>query len=603
MTNGKHPSLIFIFLLIFAQPSFAADNGKITWQEWRPQIFSDAKKYGKHIILNVEAVWCHWCHVMDQETYSDPKVAAAIAEDFIAIKVDHDANPEIAARYRAWGWPATIFYNSDGAEIVKRAGYIPPQSMTALLAAIVRDPSPEQAASIITVANQHSTLTAAGKAKLITMHNNSYDKKYGSLAIAMKFIDPDSVEYALLEGMNGNKNELARANKTLSAALKLEDPEWYGFYQYSTHGDWDHPHFEKIMRTQTRHIQLYAQAYAATQNQAYKRAAEHTVTYLNRFLKSPNGGFYTSQDADLIQGQKGAEYFALKDQLRLALGIPRVDKHRYTKENANLIAALSRLYSATGDASVKTQAVAIGEWLITNRQRKDGGFNHGSTDDDNHDGNNRDDNKLFLADNISALAAFTKLYEISADRKWLKHAMASADIIREKISTADVLGLPAASIDKGDPLAPYVDLEENIFASRAINTLFHYSGRSADKALADKAMAYISSSEVIASRFTEAGILLADAELNRDPLHLVVVGSKSDANAKALFSAALISYQSYRRIEWWDRSEGELIHHDVEYPPLPKSAAFVCNDQRCSTPIYKANEIQEVIAIIEGAKK
>ena len=430
------------------------------------------------------------------------------------------------------------------------------------------------------------------------MHNNSYDKKYGSLAIAMKFIDPDSVEYALLEGMNGNKNELARANKTLSAALKLEDPEWYGFYQYSTHGDWDHPHFEKIMRTQTRHIQLYAQAYAATQNQAYKRAAEHTVTYLNRFLKSPNGGFYTSQDADLIQGQKGAEYFALKDQQRLALGIPRVDEHRYTKENANLIAALSRLYSATGDASVKTQAVAIGEWLIANRQRKDGGFNHGSIDD-----NNRDDNKLFLADNISALAAFTNLYEISADRKWLKHAMACADIIQEKISTADMVGLPAASIDKGDPLAPYVDLEENIFASRAINTLFHYSGRSADKALADKAMAYISSSEVIASRFTEAGILLADAELNRDPLHLVVVGSKSDVNAKALFSAALTSYQSYRRIEWWDRSEGELIHHDVEYPTLSKSAAFVCNDQRCSTPIYKADEIQEVIAIIEGAKK
>ncbi|MBU0538085.1 MAG: hypothetical protein KKF24_11095, partial [Gammaproteobacteria bacterium] len=132
---------------------------------------------------------------------------------------------------------------------------------------------------------------------------------------------------------------------------------------------------------------------------------------------------------------------------------------------------------------------------------------------------------------------------------------------------------------------------------------FHYSGRAADKTLADKAMAYISSSAVIATRFTEAGILLADAELNRDPLHLVVVGSKSDANAKALFSAALTSYQSYRRIEWWDRSEGELIHHDVEYPTLSKSAAFVCNDQRCSTPIYKADEIQEVIAIIEGAKK
>ncbi|MFT7406197.1 hypothetical protein, partial [Zhongshania sp.] len=218
--------------------------------------------------------------------------------------------------------------------------------------------------------------------------------------------------------------------------------------------------------------------------------------------------------------------------------------------------------------------------------------------------NSRHDAKLFLADNISALAAFIDLYEISADRQWLQYAKASADVIREKIASPDIVGLPAASIGVEDPLAPYVDLEENIQATRALNTLYHYSGRELDKLLAEKAMAYISSSEVIASRFTEAGILLADAELNRDPLHLVVVGSKSDAKAQKLFGAALAtSYQSYRRIEWWDRSEGELINHDVEYPTLAKAAAFVCNDKRCSTPIYKANEIQEVIALIEGTQK
>lgn len=592
-------SLLFILLSSLILPVSAAENSTITWREWNPQVFSEAKDSGKHIILNVEAVWCHWCHVMDQETYSNPQVGAAIGKDFIAIKVDHDAHPEIAARYRAWGWPATIFYNSDGVEIVKRAGYIPPESMTALLNAIVRDPSPENTAGIITVTTQRSALIPADKAKLIAMHQSSYDTKYGSLAIAMKFIDPDSVEYALLQGMNGDKSELARANKTLTAALKLEDPEWYGFYQYSTHGDWDHPHFEKIMRTQTRHIRLYAQAYAATKNPAYKAAAERTVTYLNRFLKAPGGGFYTSQDADLIQGQKSAKYFALKDKQRIALGVPRVDTHLYTKENATLISALTRLYSASGDPETKAQAVSIGDWLLANRQRAAGGFNHGSSDN-----NSRDDAKLFLADNISALAAFTDLYEISGDRQWLQQATASADIIREKIASPDIVGLPAASIDANDPLAPYIDLEENIQASRAINTLFHYSGRELDKALAEKAMAYISSSAVIASRFTEAGILLADAELNRDPLHLVVVGSKSDAKAEKLFSAALAtSYQSYRRIEWWDRSEGELVHHDVEYPQLSKAAAFVCNDKRCSTPIYQADEIQEVIAIIEGTQK
>ena len=598
MPKPKFPCLLFVLFWACGYPAVALENETIAWQDWSPQVFSDAKASGKHIILNVEAVWCHWCHVMDQKTYSDATVATAIAKDFIAMKVDHDAHPEIAARYRAWGWPATIFYNSDGAEIVKRAGYIPPQAMTALLAAIVRDPSPEQAASPSTAPNQHSALSSTDKEKLIAMHQSSYDAKYGGLAIAMKFIDPDSVEYALLQGMSGDKNELARANKTLSAALKLEDPEWYGFYQYSTHGDWDHPHFEKIMRTQTRYIRVYAQAYAATQNKAYKVAAEHTIAYINRFLKAPDGGYYTSQDADLVQGEKSANYFALGDKQRLSKGIPQIDSHRYTKENANFISALSRLYSATGEAKFKDQAVATGQWLLANRQRKDGGFNHGSSDN-----NSRDDSKLFLADNISALAAFTDLYQITADRQWLQHAMACADIIRGKISAVELVGLPAASIAAKDPLAPYIDLEENIMASRALNTLFHYSGRAADKALAENALAYISNSALIATRLTEAGILLADAELNRDPLHLVVVGAKSDMNAAALFRGALAGHQSYRRIEWWDRSEGELIHHDVEYPILPKAAAFVCNDKRCSTPIYQADKIQEVIQLIEGLAK
>ncbi|WP_269618287.1 thioredoxin domain-containing protein [Zhongshania sp. BJYM1] len=590
--------LVLLLFLSVIRPISASENSAIEWRDWSPEVFSEAKKSGKHIILNVEAVWCHWCHVMDQQTYSDPNVAKALAENFIAIKVDHDARPDIAARYRAWGWPATIFFNSNGKEIVKRAGYIPAEGLVKLLAAIVRDPSPESTAKEISLASDNHVLSTANKAKLLKMHQQSYDPDNGSLNIAMKFIDPDSVEYALLTGMNGDTKELARANKTLSKALKLEDPEWFGFYQYSTHGDWEHLHFEKIMRTQTRHIKLYAQAYAATQNSAYITAAENTVTYLNRFMKSPDGGYYTSQDADLIQGQKSASYFALKDKQRLALGIPRIDTHRYTKENATLISALARLYSTTGTAKVRNEAVAIGRWLLEHRLRANGGFNHGDSDD-----NSRNDSKLFLADNISALAAFTDLYEITADRQWLKEAINCADIIRANISSPDIVGLPAASIDASDPLAPYIDLEENIQASRAVNRLFHFSGRDSDKTLADKAMAYISNSEVIATRYTEPGILLADAELNRDPLHLVVVGSKTDAKAAALFRAALESYQSYRRIEWWDRSEGELMNHDVEYPSLTMAAAFVCNDKRCSTPIYKADEIQEVITLIEGTTK
>ena len=96
----------------------------IAWQPHNNASFLQAAKEKKFLILDLEAVWCHWCHVMDAKTYADPKVAAYIKQHFIPLKADHDARPDLAERYRDWGWPATIVFAPDGTEIVKRAGYI-----------------------------------------------------------------------------------------------------------------------------------------------------------------------------------------------------------------------------------------------------------------------------------------------------------------------------------------------------------------------------------------------------------------------------------------------------------------------------------------------
>src|SRR6202046_4767929 len=126
--------------VIFAAQGNAAP---ISWQSrWGDAVFAQAAKEHRFVILDLHAVWCHWCHVMDEKTYSDAKVQGLIAQRYVAVSVDADSDPDLNSRYGDWGWPATIVLAADGTEIVKRRGYIPPEQMVALLQAIIDDPSP-----------------------------------------------------------------------------------------------------------------------------------------------------------------------------------------------------------------------------------------------------------------------------------------------------------------------------------------------------------------------------------------------------------------------------------------------------------------------------
>ena len=175
--------------------------------------------------------------------------------------------------------------------------------------------------------------------------------------------------------------ELERmARETLDAQRQLIDPVWGGVYQYSTDGDWKHPHFEKIMQMQAENLRIYAQAYALWKEPAYLEAARKIRGYLRNFLTSPDGAFYTSQDADLVQGEHSADYFALSDADRRKRGIPRIDQHIYARENGWAINALATLYSVTGDESALADAVRAAEWIIANRALPGGGFRHDAKD-------------------------------------------------------------------------------------------------------------------------------------------------------------------------------------------------------------------------------
>ena len=130
----------FALATLVASPSFAADGPK--WSEWSDDLFTRAQAEQRFVILDLEAVWCHWCHVMEKTTYANPEVRELLAAKYLPVRVDQDANPDLSSRYGDWGWPATIVFGPDGTEIAKIRGYIEPERMQALLKAIIDDPSP-----------------------------------------------------------------------------------------------------------------------------------------------------------------------------------------------------------------------------------------------------------------------------------------------------------------------------------------------------------------------------------------------------------------------------------------------------------------------------
>jgi hypothetical protein len=137
---------------------------------------------------------------------------------------------------------------------------------------------------------------------------------------------------------------------------------------------------------------------------------------------------------------------------------------------------------------------------------------------------------------------------------------------------------------------PQVD--ENADLARFANSLEKYSGKATYEKLAQHAMQFLSIQTVIDERgFLVGGILLANRELTTPPLHITIVGPKTDATAAALFGAALKLPAPYKRIEWWDTQEGVLPNSDVEYPSLPEAAAFICTERSCSPPLFSAEKL------------
>ncbi|MEZ4320888.1 MAG: DUF255 domain-containing protein [Myxococcota bacterium] len=540
--------------------------------DWRPldeAAITEARDHHKWLFLDVEAVWCHWCHVMDATTYTDPRVLKALSKHFVPVRVDQDARPDLSRRYRDYGWPALVVLDPDTLDdLAIGSGYHEVDELLALLeAGRKRRGAPARPVADRVMPTGDAGLTDPQREALEARLVGAYDAREGGWGRAHKYVPWRNVEWELLAG-----DPDGRARQTLDAGRALIDPVWGGVYQYSTHGDWEHAHFEKIMRFQGEIARVYALAYQVQGRPEDLQAARDILRHVTTFLDDPSGGFHTSQDADLVPGEHSAGYFALDDAGRRALGVPRVDPHVYAGETGLAVVGLVALARASGERAPLERAERAGAWLLAERARPDGLF-----------AREGGGGPPFLADQVEVGRAFLALHQATGERRWLD---ATASML-EGLSgfrhpeAGFLTGLPAPAVP-----APVCDRDENAKLARLANLVGHATGNRAFHDLSDHAMRFVAA-DAGSTGWHVGGVLVTDAERRTAPVHVVIVGEPSEALLAA--TAGLGPYAVVERL-----APGEAGANGVEYPDLG-AAAFFCAEGRCSPPITEADVLADQV--------
>ncbi|MCX4243722.1 thioredoxin domain-containing protein [Paraliomyxa miuraensis] len=563
-----------------------AAHAQPQWVGWEPASFAVAAAEDKILLVNVVANWCHWCHVMEEETYGDPEIAALLREHFVTIRVDSDARPDVAERYRAWGWPATAFLTPDAQPVLALRGYRNRDVFEQLLRELVADRDAGTLAQRTQPVEPPRPVDGALGPVLATAAaqlDGFYDEAMGGWGQRQKYPFPAPLEHALWRArVHDEPEHRERAALTLRNEEHIIDPVWGGVYQYSLKGDWDHPHYEKIAAIQAGAIENYAMMARVSGDDRWLEPARKVAGYVLGMMRAPDGGFYTSQDADLRrEGQPpvlGEVYYALPDGERRALGMPRIDDNVYADLNGLMIRALVELYAATGAPEDLAAASTAAERLLQTHRTDEGAFLHGADDDPS--------GLYYLRDQAAMGWALLALYRASGDPRWLEAAKPVGAFMLARLADRELGGFFAHT---EDPAAVGVfavrrkPVEENGLAASFLIELHRYldgDGRTQTpyREAAERALAAVGRTETIAKEGRIVGrLLLGLEEVLMPTVDVTVVGTAEDPRTLALHRAALRYFEPRAVIE---RSRpGE------RYPDIGKPAVYLCTDTACSSPV------------------
>jgi uncharacterized protein YyaL (SSP411 family) len=567
-------------------PEQAEAHGETEWTGWEPTSFERAKQENRIILINVVASWCHWCHVMDEETYGDPEIAALLAEHFVTIRVDSDARPDVAERYREWGWPATAFLTPEAQQVLALRGYKHRDQFEALLRELVADRDAGRLAERTQPPEDPRPVDGElgpVRERATVQLDGFYDEAMGGWGKTQKYPFPGPLEHALVRArVHAEPKWLERAKLTLRNEESIIDPVWGGIYQYSLKGDWVHPHYEKITAIQAGAIENYAMMARHTGDARWLGPALEVAGYMLDMMRAPEGGFYTSQDADLRrEGQEpvlGEKYYAMADAERRALGIPIIDRNVYADLNGVMIRALVELYAASGEPEILAAAIGTTELLLRTHRTEGGAFLHGAGDDAA--------GLLYLRDQAAMGTGLLALYRATGDARWLEAATQVGAFMLAKLEDSKRGGFYAHT---EDPAAVGVfavrrkPVEENGTAARFLVALHRHldgDGRIATpyREAAERALAAVGSQESIEDEGRIVGQLLLGLESVLEPIVDVTVVGPADDPKTAVLHLAALRYPEPRAVLEQSRP-GE------RYPDIGKAAVYLCTESACSTPI------------------
>ncbi|PSR22063.1 MAG: thioredoxin domain-containing protein [Sulfobacillus acidophilus] len=312
---------------------------EIQWRAWGAEAFEEAKEHNKPILLSISAVWCHWCHVMDETTYSDPRIIQRINDSLLPVRVDNDLRPDINTRYNMGGWPTTAILTPAG-EIITGGTFVPPDQMMQLLDQVEQywQANREQIGDQLTEPTMPQLLDTPSPDHEVLDHiidaiRQQFDRAYGGIGVMPKFPQPDVWELLLSHFTATGDGSLAgMAVRTLDAMAgsNLYDQVAGGFFRYSTTREWTIPHFEKMLEDNADLAHLYLRAFQTLGDETYRQIADHLLNWVNSTLMGDDGLWGGSQDAD-------EDYYRLAPEERQKRIPPAVDPTIYTHANALMI--------------------------------------------------------------------------------------------------------------------------------------------------------------------------------------------------------------------------------------------------------------------------
>src|ERR1041385_9188300 len=327
----------------------SAMHQPIHWHEWGAEAFETAKREKKPILLDIGAVWCHWCHVMDRESYENPEIAAVINQHFVAIKVDRDERPDVDSRYQTavqaisgqGGWPLTAFLTPEGKPFYAGT-YFPPQdyqgrpSFRRVLLTLAQAygekhgdvlESAESVMNAISQAEGFAGKSGPLKPELIdTMVDAAvklFDPEHGGFGSSPKFPHPSGMDLLMQRcEETGNEQLLNVVTTSLEKMARggVYDQLAGGFHRYSVDEHWIVPHFEKMAYDNSELLKNYVHGYQLTGNEFFAFVAKDIVRWMDEVLSDrEHGGFYASQDADISLDDDGDYFTWTLDEAEAAL--------------------------------------------------------------------------------------------------------------------------------------------------------------------------------------------------------------------------------------------------------------------------------------------